>query len=306
MDASALDALIIDIDPVVRTGIAISLMLIMFGIALGLKPSDFKFIRERPVLFAGGALAQIVLLPFVTLLLIFALQPMASIALGMIIVACCPGGASSNMFSHFARANIAFSVALTATSSLAAALLTPASILFWSGLYEPTANLLQSIEFDPVAFLGQTFVLLAVPLTAGMMIAWRAPGIAARWTSRIARMGAACLATTVVYGTWKFIGTLFAAIPVFGPIVIIHNALAFGTGWLAGRVLGADGPSRRTMTIEVGIQNSGLALVILLSQLNGLGGAAAIAAAWGIWHLVGGTAMVWLFRNIDKRAAAVS
>lgn len=306
MDISALDAIRIEMDPVTQTGIAFSLILIMLGISLGLRIKDFGFLKERPGLFVAGALAQLIGLPLVTLALIMLIAPPASIALGMIIVACCPGGASSNMFSHFAHANVAFSVALTATASLAAAVLTPVSILFWSGLYEPTSTLLASIGFDPISFLTQTMVLLAVPLATGMGFAHWQPALADRVRGKIAMTGACLLGATALYGSWKVIPVLFDALPQFGPIVIVHNALAFAIGAATGRLMKADIPSRRTLAIEVGIQNSGLALVILLSQLKGLGGAAAVAAAWGIWHLVAGAAIVFLFRQQDRKAGATT
>lgn len=301
MTPDALDSLHIALDPLGQAGIALSLIFIVFGVALGLRTSDFIFLRTAPVLFFGGVASQIVVLPLVTFLLVLILAPPPSIALGMMVVASCPGGASSNFLTFLARGNVAYSVSLTATSSIAAALLTPALILFWSSLYAPTAALLDTIEVNPLSFLIQTTILLALPLVAGMTVAHFRPGLADRYRKHIARAGVAILAGVIVYGTWSLLPRLFAALPLIAPIAILHNAVAFACGAAAGRLLGADGPTRRALTFEVGIQNSGLALVILIGQLAGLGGAAAIAAAWGVWHLIAGGIIVLLFRRLDRR-----
>lgn len=301
MDASALDQLHIALDPVGQAGIALSLIFIVFGVALGLRTSDFVILRTAPVLFFGGVASQIVVLPLATFLLVLAIAPPPSIALGMMVVASCPGGASSNFLTFLARGNVAYSVSLTATSSIAAALLTPALILFWSDLYGPTAALLETIDLDPVSFLIQTTILLALPLVAGMAVAHFRPGVADRFRRHIARAGVAILAGVIVYGSWNLLPLLFEALPLIAPIAILHNAVAFACGAAAGRLLKADVATRRALTFEVGIQNSGLALVILLAQLQGLGGAAAIAAVWGVWHLVAGGLIVLLYRQIDRR-----
>lgn len=301
MDASGLDQLHIALDPVGQAGIALSLIFIVFGVALGLRTSDFVFLRTAPVLFFGGVASQIVVLPLVTFLLVLAIAPPPSIALGMMVVASCPGGASSNFLTFLTRGNVAYSVSLTATSSIAAALLTPALILFWSNLYAPTAALLETIDIDPVSFLIQTTILLALPLVAGMSVAHFRPDVADRFRKHIARAGVAILAGVIMYGSWNLLPVLFGALPLIAPVAVLHNAVAFACGAAAGRLLKADIPTRRALTFEVGIQNSGLALVILLSQLQGLGGAAAIAAVWGVWHLVAGGLIVLLYRQIDRR-----
>ena len=166
MDVTDLDKLRIVLDPIGQAGVALALMLVMFSVALGLRVDDFQFLLNKTALFFGGVLAQVLLLPFITWLLILLLAPPASVALGMIVVACCPGGAVSNLMTFLSRGNVAASVALTATSSLLAALMTPASILFWSHSYEPTSTLLKTLDVSPYIFLIQTTVLLALPRVA--------------------------------------------------------------------------------------------------------------------------------------------
>ena len=303
MDAATLDTLTIELDPVAQAGLAISLFIIMFSVALGLRITDFVAMMERPRLYAGGVIAQVIGLPLLTLMLVFLMASPASIALGMIVVASCPGGNVSNLMTYAARGDVALSVALTATSSIIAAFFTPALILLWSSLYPPTASLLQSIDFDATAFLTQTTLLLAAPLTTGMALAHFAPRTAARMRKPGAMSGAALMAVIVIVGTYDLLPTLFKALPMIAPPVIIHNACAFGLGALAGLLLRAGASAQRTLTFEVGLQNSGLAIVILISQLQGLGGAAAIAASWGVWHLVTGGAMVTLFRRFDANGS---
>ncbi len=298
MEIDALDSLRIVLDPIGQVGVALALMLVMFSVALGLRVEDFSFLRTRPLLFAGGVVSQVVLLPLGTFFLILVIEPAASIALGMIVVACCPGGAVSNLLTYLSRGNVAASVALTATSSLLAAILTPTSILLWSHAYEPTANLLQTLDVSPMIFLAQTTFLLAVPLILGMVVAAKAPDVAARIKKRTTVLGVSVLVGVIIYGIAYFFPVLWPAVPLLGGVVVTHNAVAFGIGALAGRVLSRQSPTRRALTFEIGIQNSGLALVILLSQLKGLGGAAAFAAVWGVWHLIAGGLLALFFRQI--------
>ena len=301
MDMTELDSLRIVLDPIGQAGVALALMLVMFSVALGLRVDDFRFLRDQPALFLGGVIAQVIVLPFVTYLLIIVMAPPASIALGMIVVACCPGGAVSNLLTYLSRGNVAVSVALTATSSMLAALLTPASILFWSHAYRPTSSLLESLDVSPYLFLAQTTFLLAVPLALGMTVAAKAPDVAARIKRRATLLGSSVLVGVIIYGIAYFYEILIPVLSVLGIVVVLHNAVAFVTGAAAGMVLSRVAATRRALTFEIGIQNAGLALVILLSQLKGLGGAAAMAAAWGVWDLIAGGLIVALFRMLDSK-----
>ncbi len=305
MDVTELDKLRIVLDPIGQAGVALALMLVMFSVALGLRVDDFRFLLDKTALFLGGVFGQVIVLPLVTWLLILGLAPPASVALGMIVVACCPGGAVSNLMTYLSRGNVAASVALTATSSLLAAILTPASILFWSHRYEPTSTLLRSLDVSPMVFLAQTTALLAVPLLLGMMVAARAPDVAARIKRRTTILGTSVLAGVIVYGIVYFWDILIPALSVIGIIVLLHNAVAFATGATAGLFLSRLSATRRALTFEIGIQNSGLALVILLSQLQGLGAAAAVAALWGVWHLIAGSLIVTMFRTWDSQRQAL-
>ena len=180
MDAAALDAARIELAPGGSVILPAILAVIMFSVALSLKPGDFAFLKQHPGRFSGAAAAQILALPAMTLGLIHLIDPLPSIALGMIVVACCPGGNVSNFFTQLGKGDTALSVALTGTSSLAAALLTPLSIVFWTSLYAPTAALVDAISVSPVPFVVQTTLMLALPLAVGMVFAHRFPATAAR------------------------------------------------------------------------------------------------------------------------------
>ena len=305
MDTATLDSLRIVLDPLGQAGVALALMLVMFGVALGLRVQDFRILADKPSLYVGGVIAQIVLLPLVTFGLILLISPPPSIALGMIVVACCPGGSVSNLLTYLSRGDIAVSVALTATSSMLAALFTPASTLFWAQAYGPTAELLISLDVNPLLFIGQTTLLLALPLAAGMIVAAKAPEIAERIRKRTTIAGAAVLGATIIYGIAYFYPILWPAVGLLASITILHNTVAFATGAAVGMVLTKESSIRRALTFEVGIQNAGLALIILLAQLKGVGGAAAIAAVWGIWHLIAGSLLAISYNYFDRKRVAV-
>jgi len=302
MNSEALDNFQLELGTSSEIGMAIVLGTMMFAVALGLRPSSFGFFKTQPKLYFTGIIAQIIGLPLITLLMCFVINPHPSIALGMILIACCPGGNTSNLIALFARANTALSVSLTATSSVFAAFITPFSILFWSGLYPPTRALLTEINIDVVSFLVQTLIILALPLLLGMVFRHFLPRIADRIQTPLAILsGLALLAIILIASVRMF--PIFAVLGIgLYFIVLQHNILAFALGNLAARAIKADVPSRRALTIEVGIQNSGLGIVILLTQLGGVGGAGAVAGLWGVWHLIGGSGLALFWRWKDARS----
>ena len=305
MDTETLDSLRIVLDPLGQAGVVIALMLVMFGVALGLRVKDFRILAAQPSLYIGGVFAQVLVLPLVTFGLIHVISPPPSIALGMIVVACCPGGSVSNLLTYLSRGDVAVSVALTATSSMLAAFLPPVSTLFWAQAYEPTAKLLASLEVSPLLFIGQTTLLLAIPLAAGMIVAVRAPDFAMRIRKRTTLTGATVLGGTIIYGIVYFYPILWPAVGLLASVTIIHNTAAFATGATIGWVLSRQSAVRRALTFEIGIQDSGLALIILLAQLKGVGGAAAIAAVWGVWHLIAGGLLVIGYNYFDRKRLAI-
>lgn len=295
-----LDSFQLELGQSSELAMAVSLALMMYSVALGLRLEHFSFIRRTPRLFFAGLLGQLLLLPLLTLGLCLLLEPIPSVALGMILVACCPGGNVSNMLVLLARGNTALSVSLTATSSFAAAFITPVAIIFWSSLYPPTNSLLETIRFDVVSFLLQTSVILVLPLLLGMASAAYLPKFAGVIRKPLVALSSFLLVMIIVLACVKYWQVFVALGLALVATVALHNALAFAVGNSVARIIKADVASRRALTFEVGIQNSGLGIVILLTQLGGLGGAAAVAGLWGTWHIIAGLALVAVFRAADR------
>jgi len=271
----------------------------MLSVALGLKTSHFGFMKRTPRVFFAGVFGQLLVLPLLTLGLCFLLAPRPSAALGMILVSCCPGGNVSNVLVLLARGNTALSVSLTATSSFAAAFITPIAIIFWSSLYPPTASLMTSISFDATSFLLQTALVLVMPLAMGMACAHYLPAVAAVIQKPLVVFSSISLMLIIV-GAYIQYADVFLAIGVaLIGVVALHNALAFLAGNMVARVVSAGVAERRALTYEVGIQNSGLGLVILMTQLGGLGGAATVISLWGAWHILAGLSLAAFFRCVD-------
>lgn len=269
--------------------------LIMFGVALDLKAEDFVRAAKTPRAPAVGLFAQFVLLPAGSFLLTRALSLPPSVAMGMILVAACPGGNVSNFITHLARGNAAVSVSMTAISTAAATFMTPINIALWGSLNPETAQILRAVNVDPVGMLLSVFVVLALPLVLGMLVAAKAPRVAARLRRpmRILSLGffvvfvAMAFRANVEYFT-AFIGLVFLP-------VLLQNALAFALGYGMGRAAGLDPRDVRAVSIEVGIQNSGLGLVLVFTYFGGLGGMAVVTAWWGIWHIVAGLSLAFFW-----------
>lgn len=305
MDPAAIDRIVLDLGNSSEIAMMVILAVMMFAVALGLRREHFAFLKTSPRVYWAGVISQIIGLPLLTVLICFVINPQPSIALGMILIACCPGGNTSNLLSLFGKADTALSVSLTATSSIAAALITPISILFWSSLYPPTDALLTQINLDAVSFLIQTLIILALPLLLGMSIAHFRPEIAARLQKPLAVIAGLALTVIIIGAVIKYAPMIAALGLGIIALVMVHNGLAFLLGFLAGVVSKANIRQRRALTFEVGIQNAGLGIVILLTELGGLGGAAAIAGLWGTWHIIGGLILVGIFRFKDRSAGRV-
>ena len=159
------------------------------------------------------------------------------------------------------------------------------------------------INIDSAAFLIQTLIVLALPLLLGMLFRHLAPRAAQRIQNPLAILSALALFAIIIITTTRLFPVFMAlGIGIFF-IVLPHNILAFTLGNLAGRAIKTDTASRRALTIEVGIQNTGLGMVILLTQFSGIGGASAVAGLWGLWHLIGGCSLAIFWRWRDAKTA---
>lgn len=299
-----LDRFQLELGQASEIGMALTLATMMFSVALGLKAEHFRFFKTQPKIYFAGVIAQILVLPLFTLGLCYLLNPSPTVALGMILIACCPGGNVSNLLVLLAHGNTALSVSLTATSSVAAAFITPISIIFWCSQYPPTASLLTQVDFNPTSFLIQTSIILALPLLLGMSLSAILPALAKKLQAPLVTLSSIGLLVIIVTSCIKYIDQfMLLGLSLFG-LVILHNACGFAIGYTTARLVSADIASTRALTFEVGIQNAGLGIVILLTQLGGMGGAAAVAGLWGVWHVIAGLLLVSLFRAYTPSAPA--
>lgn len=304
----ALDAIRLNFNPQGLLLINITLAFIMFGVALEIKVEHFRQVINRPKSVLVGFGSQFILLPALTFLIVKSLGSFISpaIAMGMILVASCPGGNISNFMSSLAKANTALSVSLTAIATLGAIVLTPLNFAIWGGLYTSSSDLLQPITIDPMEMFKTVFILLGIPLILGMAFAHKFPHITAKIVkplkniSMLIFIGIVVMAFTNNFEFFiKYIGLIFV-------LVLIHNALALGTGYVAGTIFRLSKPDRRTTTIETGIQNSGLGLVLLFNPKifeEPVGGMAFIAAWWGIWHIISGLGLATILARIPYKDA---
>lgn len=267
------------------------LAVVMFSIAIELKPDDFKKLFRAPKPLLTGLFSQFVVLPALTFCMILATTPQPSIALGLILVAACPGGNISNFITHRAGGNAALSVSMTAFSTVAAILLTPLNIAFWGSLYAPTREILRKTSVDPVSVAITVGVMLALPLFLGVMLNIKRPDITGRLRRPLQFVSMGIFIAFVVLAlaaNWDLFLQFAGAVAA---LVFMHNVLALGGGYATATVMGLSDFDRRAVMIETGIQNSGLGLILIFGFFSGLGGMAVVAAFWGIWHAVTGLAL---------------
>lgn len=283
----------------------LALALVMFGIALEIRPADFRRILRNPRAVLTGVGCQFLLLPALTFLLVWWWEPLPSFALGMILVASCPGGNVSNFMSHLAGGNTALSVTLTALATLLAVAMTPLNFQGWGSLYAPAAELLTEVHINFWQMAQLVGLLLGVPLISGMLFGTWKPGLAKKLAKGF-KIGSLMFFILLIFLAlydnrdifFEYIGWVFA-------LVFFHNLAALTLGFSAGRVMKLPSPEVRSIAIETGIQNSGLGLLLIFTFFEGLGGMALIAAFWGIWHLVSGLviAALWSRRIPNVRSA---
>ncbi len=273
--------------------------LIMFGVALNLRWEDFKEVGMHPKPVLIGLFSQLLVLPLLTYLLIYFFQPHGSLALGMILVAACPGGNVSNFISHLAKANVALSVSMTSVVTLLCVVSTPMNFGFWSSLIETPEALQQMIRLNFWDMTSTLLTLIIVPVILGIAFAYYLPQITAKIVRPIKFLSVALFVAFIVIA---FLGNFQIFIDyihhVIG-LVFVHNAVALGSGYVIAYLFGLREREARTISIETGIQNSGLGLILIFNFFDGLGGMALIAACWGIWHLVAGMALATFWSRRD-------
>ena len=289
-DLAVLDKIRLNLGSGSMRVINITLAFIMFGVALNMRISGFKELLKRPRPIIAGFLSQFVILPFTTFLLIMWLRPPTSVALGMVLVAACPGGNVSNFISKLAKGNIELSVALTAIATIAAVIMTPFNFAFWGGLYANASGLVIPISIDWWQMTKIVLMLLGLPIIVGMWVRHYLPKTADRIEKPMKWFSIIFFLAIVVGAIMQNITYFKLYVGLIAVFVLLHNFLAFFTGYSVATLFRVRQRERRSITIETGIQNSGLALVLIVNPhlFDGLGGMAFIAAFWGIWHIVSG------------------
>ena len=273
------------------------LAVIMFGVALGIKIEHFRQLRhDRKALFTG-LFSQYLLLPIITVVLIYLIRPSKDTALGMILVASCPGGNASNFFSMLARGNLALSVTLSAFTSVFCFLLTPLSFFFWASLVPSLLVRVQSMDISFSDLLVNMVLILLLPLVAGMSFAHflpRTTAVISRWVRYVSMI---ILIGFIIGGLLRNIDVFRNHILSVFWIVMLHNGLGLLCAYLLSWRLGNTEAVNRSVAIETGIQNAGLGLILIFTFFDGNGPMALVAAWWGIWHLISGFAFAWIVKS---------
>ncbi|MEQ6896960.1 bile acid:sodium symporter family protein [Microbacterium sp. KR10-403] len=277
------------------------LALIMFGIALDTAPSDFRVVLRKPKPLIIAILAQLIVLPGVTFLLTLVLPVTASMALGMILVACCPPGNISQVLTHRSGGNVALSVSMTAVSNVIYIFTMPISIALWGAIRPDTRALLQSVSLNGWEMLLEILLIIGVPFAVGLAIRARFAAFAKRTQPFVRWFSLLALAAFIVgalAGNWQYFVAFIGLIAI---AVAIHDAVALGIGWTTATIGGLGTRERKAMTFEVGIRNSGLGLGLIFAFFGGLGGMAIVAGWWGVWDIVAGLVLAALWARHTKR-----
>lgn len=275
----------------------LALGFIMFGIALEIKPAHFRLLWESPRAIFAGLFSQFIALQLVTLSIVWVLNPATDIALGMFLVAACPGGNVSNFMSHLARGNSALSVSLTAISSVASVIMTPLVFSTVSHIYLERTYATTNFSISFLDMFGVVILILGIPLAFGMAVAHFLPERAKMLSKgfRLASISffALLVLFMIVQNQSAFQATI---ISLFG-LVIVHNLAALSIGFAVALLFRLGVAERRTLSLETGIQNSGLGLLLIFSFFDKNISMALVAAIWGIWHLISGMSIALFWSN---------
>jgi len=284
----------------------IALSFVMFGVALDIKLENFEEILRKPKAALVGIISQTFLLPAFTFLLVLLLNPTPTIALGMILVAACPGGNISNFISSMAHGNVALAISLTAISTSLAVFFTPFNFALWGGFYidfynaHTATGLLRPLEIDKYQMFQTVFILLGIPVFAGLLVAKKFPKFTQKIKKPINR-GSLLFFVLMVIGMLSANFSQFISyVHLVFIFVLLQNGIAMSTGYFFGKLNKLSQTDQRTLAIETGIHNSGLALALIFNPKifppeMELGGMAIIAAWWGIWHIISGLAVAYFW-----------
>ena len=281
----------------------ICLAFVMFGVALNLKLDDFTHLLSKPRKILIGLSSQLILLPILTLILIYLWNVQYSIALGMILVASCPGGNISNYATHLSRGNTALSITLTTIVTLSAAVITPFTFYFWAQWIPQAVSHPLQIDIDLLGMFSIVLQIIFIPLILGMSITHYFPARVKKVRKPISILSLLIFIGFIVgalLGNWALI---FQYVRLVFLLVIVHNGIALIAGYYYSKSWNVTKHDAKAISLETGVQNAGLGLVLVFNFFPELGGMLLVVAWWGIWNLIPSLAVSLYWRGQSKVVA---
>lgn len=280
------------------------LFAMIFSVALELKPADFIRVAKRPLPVLAGLVAQFLLLPVATFIATLFLDLPANIEAGMLLVAACPCGSLSNFVTHYSRGNTALSVSITAVANVIALIMTPTNFAWMVASNPNTAAWLKEIAVDPAMIWINLAVILALPLTLGLLTRHFFPRFSDKVRRPMGQFAVAALFAFVIIALVRDRHMFLMGIGGLFVIVVLHNALGLTIGYVSGALARLSLADRKALTFETGMQNSGLALAIIGTQFDADVGMVIVAGMWGTWHIVSGFSLAHYWRTRTIRSEA--
>ena len=261
---------------------------VMFGMGLTLSLKDFKVVFSHPRDVLTGCLAQFTIMPLLAYALARLFRLDEALALGVVLVGCCPGGTASNVITYLARGDLALSVGMTGVSTLLAPLLTP--LLTW-------ALAGKSVDVDVASMFLSILWVVIVPIVAGLLVKRLWPRFTEQATDYLPAFSSLAIAFIVAIIIAANAEKLLTGGLVIVLVVMLHNVCGLGLGYVIGQLLGLASPKKKAISIEVGMQNSGLASSLATIHFAAYPLATVPGALFSVWHNLSGAAVAWIYRN---------
>lgn len=272
--------------------------IVMFGMGMTLKLSDFKVVFTKPKAVIVGICSQFIVMPLLAFLLVTIFQLPTELAVGVILVGCCPGGTSSNVMTYLSKGDVALSVGMTACTTIMAPVVTPALVLLFAG---------QSIDVSYVSMLMSIVQVVLVPIVLGFVINAIAPKVSEVFGKVLPLISVVAISLIIMAVVSANAAKLMTSGLLIIAVVMLHNVLGYAFGYGVGRVLGLSKAQMRTLSIEVGMQNSGLATSLALTHFATMPLAAVPGTVFSVWHNISGAVYAnILARTAEKKEAAPS
>lgn len=269
----------------------ICLALIMFSIALDIRREDFASLLKNPKPAIVGMIAQLILLPIGTVVLVFIFNPPPSVALGMVAISACPGGNNSNYSTHLAKGNTALAITTTSISVIVCMVTMPLYIWLGAKVIPNIANLQRDISLDPFEMVKIVGLLILTPLVIGMMVREKFPDFTTKIQKPFKTLSMVLFFGLIIGALLSNIQNIKEYVGQVFLVVAVLNTLALSGGYYFAKINGLSEIDRRAITFETGIHNVTLALIVIFNFFDGLGGMALVAAWYGIWDLITGFAL---------------